>query len=111
MEYLLDFPFAGTFNYTSTTIDKDLASATVSFWMRTDDVINQGTPFSYASSPEMDNAFTLTSYDGYGINFNGFSVYDVIGNQQAASHTLTDRKQLVELFLQLCIILNGDMKM
>lgn len=48
---------------------------------------------------------------GMCINFNGFSVYDVIGNQQAASHTLTGRKQLVELFLQLCIILNGDMKM
>lgn len=76
MEYLLDFPFAGTFNYTSTTIDKDLTSATASFWMKTDDAINQGTPFSYASSPDMDNAFTLTSYDGYVrktvFRFNGF---------------------------------------
>ena len=64
VQYLLDFPIAGIFNYTSTTIDQDMTSVTASFWMKTDDIINQGTPFSYASSDDMDNALTITSYDG-----------------------------------------------
>lgn len=64
MNYLLEFPYAGTFNYTATTIERDLSAVTVSFWMKTNDTINQGTPFSYSSSSDMDNALTITSYDG-----------------------------------------------
>ena len=62
--YMLEFPSAGTFNYSASTFDQDLTSFTVSFWMQTDDNQNQGTPFSYASSDAMDNALTMTSYDG-----------------------------------------------
>jgi hypothetical protein len=50
-------------DYARVDMKQDLTSATVCFWMKTDDQQNQGTPFSYANE-DGDNMFTLTDYDG-----------------------------------------------
>ena len=64
--FQLDFPStASTTDYVLLKMDTDLTTATVCFWMKTDDTINQGTPFSYANT-EGNNMFTLTDYDGWG---------------------------------------------
>ncbi|XP_061166124.1 sushi, von Willebrand factor type A, EGF and pentraxin domain-containing protein 1-like [Saccostrea echinata] len=87
VEYLLDFPFAGTFNYTAATIERDLTSVSVSFWMKTSDTTNQGTPFSYASDSNMDNALTMTSYDGFVLYVNNQQkTTDVIANDGKWHH-------------------------
>ena len=63
MNYQLDFPASGTTDFAELTIDRPLTSVTVSFWMKTDDTLNYGTPFSYAVDG-FDNALTLTDYNG-----------------------------------------------
>ena len=63
MYFQLDFPTtATTTDYAKVKVGKDLSTATVCFWMKTDDQENQGTPFSYATS-DGDNVFTLSDYD------------------------------------------------
>ncbi|XP_048255629.1 sushi, von Willebrand factor type A, EGF and pentraxin domain-containing protein 1-like [Haliotis rufescens] len=66
--YQLDFPSAGT-DHVQVPIKQDMSVVTVSFWMKTNDNINQGTPFSYAI-PGSDNALTLTDYDGFAFMVN-----------------------------------------
>ena len=61
--YQLDFPEANTVNYAVLSVDRPLTALTVSFWMISDDYNNYGTAFSYAV-PNMDNALTLTDYNG-----------------------------------------------
>ncbi|XP_021351273.1 sushi, von Willebrand factor type A, EGF and pentraxin domain-containing protein 1-like [Mizuhopecten yessoensis] len=87
--YMLDFPSSGVTNYTTTTINTDLTALTVSFWMKTDDDTNQGTPFSYSSSNTMDNAFTLTNYEGFVISVNNHQqVTDVYANDGVWHHII-----------------------
>ena len=61
--YQLDFPAASTLDYALLPIDRPLTALTASFWMLSDDLDNFGTAFSYAV-PNMDNALTLTDYNG-----------------------------------------------
>ena len=44
-------------------INNNLTEVTISFWMKTTDTENYGTPVSYATS-KYDNALTLTDYSG-----------------------------------------------
>ncbi|XP_060574827.1 LOW QUALITY PROTEIN: sushi, von Willebrand factor type A, EGF and pentraxin domain-containing protein 1-like [Ruditapes philippinarum] len=69
--FQLDFPVTvSTMDYARVDMKQDLTSATVCFWMKTDDQQNQGTPFSYANE-DGDNMFTLTDYDGFAFYVNG----------------------------------------
>ncbi|XP_069128762.1 sushi, von Willebrand factor type A, EGF and pentraxin domain-containing protein 1-like [Argopecten irradians] len=87
--YMLVFPSSGVTNYTTTTIESDLTALTVSFWMKTDDDTNQGTPFSYSTSSIMDNAFTLTNYEGFVISVNNHQqVTDVYANDGVWHHII-----------------------
>ncbi|KAL3867860.1 hypothetical protein ACJMK2_040706, partial [Sinanodonta woodiana] len=73
--FQLDFPStASTTDYAKVPMRKDLTAATLCFWMKSDDTLNQGTPFSYASPDGIDNAFTLTDYDGFAFYVNGAKV-------------------------------------
>ena len=60
--YQLDFASPSTLDYAQLSIDRPLSSVTVSFWMKTDDKTNQGTPFSYAVSDDQSNVLTITDY-------------------------------------------------
>ena len=62
-DFVLSMTSSGTRDYAQTELHQSLTAVTVSFWMRSDDQENYGTPFSYANSPS-DNAFTLTDYSG-----------------------------------------------
>ncbi|KAK7501166.1 hypothetical protein BaRGS_00007651, partial [Batillaria attramentaria] len=62
--YQLDFPVASTVDFAQMPIDRPLTALTVSFWMKSDDIDNFGTPFSYAVG-ENDNTLTLTDYNGF----------------------------------------------
>ena len=42
----------------------NLTEVSVAFWMNTDDKNNYGTPFSYASDDDNDNALVFADYDG-----------------------------------------------
>lgn len=52
----------------------DLYAVTLTFWMRTDDTNNQGTPVSYACGrPDgrvVDNALTLSDYSNFMVFIN-----------------------------------------
>ncbi|XP_069622657.1 sushi, von Willebrand factor type A, EGF and pentraxin domain-containing protein 1 [Ranitomeya imitator] len=48
-----------------------LRAITCAFWMRSSDVINYGTPISYAIGNGIDNAFLLTDYNGWVLYING----------------------------------------
>ncbi|KAL3867863.1 hypothetical protein ACJMK2_040709 [Sinanodonta woodiana] len=73
--FQLDFPStASTTDYAKVPMRKDLTAASLCFWMKSDDTLNQGTPFSYASPDGIDNAFTLTDYDGFAFYVNGAKV-------------------------------------
>ncbi|PIK33677.1 putative sushi, von Willebrand factor [Apostichopus japonicus] len=52
----------------------DLYEVTVAFWMRTRDKSSYGTPFSYATSKDNDNALTLTDYNGFVPNINNEAI-------------------------------------
>ena len=98
---MLEFPSAGTFNYSEATFDQDLTSFTVSFWMQTDDKQNQGTPFSYASSDAMDNALTMTSYDGSVSDFRtGFFFFFLGGggSWSVLNHGLSFDQTVLDLY-------------
>ena len=60
--YQLDFASPSTLDYAQLSIDRPLSSVTVSFWMKTSDRTNQGTPFSYAVSDEQSNVLTVRDY-------------------------------------------------
>ncbi|KAK7100185.1 sushi, von Willebrand factor type A, EGF and pentraxin domain-containing protein 1-like isoform X2 [Littorina saxatilis] len=86
--YQLDFPTASTVNYALMPIDNPLTSLTVSFWMRSDDTDNYGTAFSYAV-PNIDNALTLTDYNGFAFYVNQESVItDVFTNDGYWHHVV-----------------------
>ncbi|XP_012938062.1 sushi, von Willebrand factor type A, EGF and pentraxin domain-containing protein 1 [Aplysia californica] len=69
-QYQLDFSSPTVMDYAELTIDKPLTSVTVSFWMKTTDEVNQGTPFSYAVFGE-PNALTITDYKNLNLIING----------------------------------------
>lgn len=64
MNFMLDFPSAGTADYSKVTMDQDLGAFTASFWMKSRDKNNYGTPVSYAAPSGSDNALTITDYNG-----------------------------------------------
>ncbi|KAJ8305662.1 hypothetical protein KUTeg_016207 [Tegillarca granosa] len=85
--YQLDFPSSGTLEYSKIPMESSLTALTASFWMKSSDDLNQGTPFSYASSNEMDNAFTITDYSGFVIYVNNQKIStDVIANDGRWHH-------------------------
>ncbi|KAL8570681.1 hypothetical protein ACOMHN_039116 [Nucella lapillus] len=86
--YQLDFPTASTVDYAMLTIDQPLTAITVSFWMLSNDYDNYGTAFSYAL-PSMDNALTLTDYNGFAFYVNQESVItDVATNDDYWHHVV-----------------------
>ncbi|ESO92606.1 hypothetical protein LOTGIDRAFT_233055 [Lottia gigantea] len=65
VNYQLDFAAPGIVDNAQFRFpDPPLNSLTVTFWMKSDDTLNFGTPYSYAV-PGSDNAFTLTDYNGF----------------------------------------------
>lgn len=73
--FQLDFPAAGITDQSRLTIDRNLYAVTICFWMKTTDIDNYGTPFSYATK-DNDNTFTLLDYGGsVAIKDEAFSVY------------------------------------
>ena len=63
----LEFAAAGVTVYSSLSgelSDQNLYEVTLTFWMKTDDSANYGTPLSYARDAQ-DNAFTLMDYSGF----------------------------------------------
>ncbi|XP_068228821.1 sushi, von Willebrand factor type A, EGF and pentraxin domain-containing protein 1-like isoform X2 [Palaemon carinicauda] len=80
-DFVLDFPSSGILNYVAIeNLPSDLTSASVCFWLRSDDKDNYGTPFSYATD-EFDNALAITDYNGFVLYVNGEKrITDVQGN-------------------------------
>ena len=78
-DFDLQFPQASTSNFVlmQDTLP-ELNALTLSFWMRTNDKDNAGTPFSYATrEPDgrvVDNAFTIYNYKSVAIILNGQSL-------------------------------------
>ncbi|XP_050712143.1 sushi, von Willebrand factor type A, EGF and pentraxin domain-containing protein 1-like isoform X3 [Eriocheir sinensis] len=70
-DFLLEFPSSGILDYASLEgFSQTLDSVSLCLWMKTDDVNNYGTPFSYATDTH-DNALTLTDYSGFVVYVNG----------------------------------------
>ncbi|XP_060566363.1 sushi, von Willebrand factor type A, EGF and pentraxin domain-containing protein 1-like isoform X2 [Ruditapes philippinarum] len=68
--FQLEFPTETYMECAHVDMEQNLKSATVCFWMKTDDSMNNGTPFSYANE-DGDNMFTLTDYNGFTFYVNG----------------------------------------
>ncbi|KAK6179269.1 hypothetical protein SNE40_011671 [Patella caerulea] len=87
VNYQLDFAAAGIVDYAKIQFPhKPLNSLTVTFWMKSSDTLNYGTPFSYAV-PGTDNAFTLSDYSGFAIYVNQEKrVTDLIANDDLWHH-------------------------
>ncbi|XP_076439986.1 sushi, von Willebrand factor type A, EGF and pentraxin domain-containing protein 1-like isoform X2 [Babylonia areolata] len=83
--YQLDFPTASTVDYAAMSIDRPLTALTVSFWMLSDDFDNYGTVFSYAV-PSIDNALTLTDYNGFAFYVNKESVVTDVATNDGYWH-------------------------
>ncbi|CAL1545258.1 unnamed protein product, partial [Lymnaea stagnalis] len=80
-QYQLDFVTPTILDYAELTIDQPMTTVTASFWIKTSDQVNQGTPFSYAVSDD-PNAFTVTNYKNL--------VLMVSGEQRNVGVNLTD---------------------
>uniref|UniRef100_A0A8C7IIV5 Sushi, von Willebrand factor type A, EGF and pentraxin domain-containing protein 1 n=1 Tax=Oncorhynchus kisutch TaxID=8019 RepID=A0A8C7IIV5_ONCKI len=67
----LDFEVSGIHGYVMMDgVMPALTEITCTFWMRSSDTTNYGTPISYAVE-ESDNAFLLTDYNGWVLYING----------------------------------------
>ena len=90
-DFDLGFPVAGTSNYVIMQNGMPaLHALTVTFWMRTTDTANAGTPLSYATrnadGSVQDNAFTISDYNSIAIIINGDFMYtDVKLNRSVLS--------------------------
>lgn len=61
----LDFEVSGIYGYVLLDgVLPTLHAITCAFWMKSSDVINYGTPISYALEGNKDNTFLLTDYNG-----------------------------------------------
>lgn len=61
----LDFEVSGIYGYVILDgVLPSLHAITCAFWMKSSDVINYGTPISYALEGDNDNTFLLTDYNG-----------------------------------------------
>ncbi|XP_063877551.1 sushi, von Willebrand factor type A, EGF and pentraxin domain-containing protein 1-like isoform X4 [Scylla paramamosain] len=70
-DFFLKFPSSGILDYVSLEgFSHSLDSFSLCLWMKTDDLNNYGTPFSYATDSH-DNALTLTDYSGFVLYVNG----------------------------------------
>ncbi|KAH0517158.1 Sushi, von Willebrand factor type A, EGF and pentraxin domain-containing protein 1 [Microtus ochrogaster] len=68
----LDFEVSGIYGYVILDgVLPSLPAVTCAFWMRSSDVINYGTPISYALDGDKDNTFLLTDYNGWVLYVNG----------------------------------------
>uniref|UniRef100_A0A4W3I336 Sushi, von Willebrand factor type A, EGF and pentraxin domain containing 1 n=1 Tax=Callorhinchus milii TaxID=7868 RepID=A0A4W3I336_CALMI len=68
----LDFEVSGIYGYV--LLDNKLptlSALTCTFWMKSSNTINYGTPISYAIDNGNDNAFLLTDYNGWVLYVNG----------------------------------------
>lgn len=61
----LDFEVSGTYGYVILDgVLPSLRAITCTFWMKSSDINNYGTPISYALENGSDNTFLLTDYNG-----------------------------------------------
>lgn len=61
----LDFEVSGIYGYVMLDgVLPSLGDITCTFWMKSTDTTNYGTPISYAVENGSDNAFLLTDYNG-----------------------------------------------
>ncbi|XP_069487009.1 sushi, von Willebrand factor type A, EGF and pentraxin domain-containing protein 1 isoform X2 [Ambystoma mexicanum] len=68
----LDFEVSGIYGYVLLdSVLPDLNAITCTFWMRSSDTINYGTPISYAVEDGSYNTFLLTDYNGWVLYVNG----------------------------------------
>ncbi|KAM5298505.1 sushi, von Willebrand factor type A, EGF and pentraxin domain-containing protein 1 [Ctenodactylus gundi] len=68
----LDFEVSGIYGYVMLDgVLPSLRAVTCAFWMKSSDVINYGTPISYATEDDSDNTFLLTDYNGWVLYVNG----------------------------------------
>ncbi|EGW02022.1 Sushi, von Willebrand factor type A, EGF and pentraxin domain-containing protein 1 [Cricetulus griseus] len=68
----LDFEVSGIYGYVILDgVLPSLHAITCAFWMKSSDVINYGTPISYALEGDNDNTFLLTDYNGWVLYVNG----------------------------------------
>lgn len=64
----LDFEVSGIHGYVMMDgMMPALTQITCTFWMRSSDTVNYGTPISYAVDGGSDNAFLLIDYNGWGV--------------------------------------------
>lgn len=68
----LDFEVSGIYGYVLLDgVLPTLHAITCAFWMKSSDVVNYGTPISYALEGDKDNTFLLTDYNGWVLYVNG----------------------------------------
>ncbi|OXB54309.1 hypothetical protein ASZ78_008305 [Callipepla squamata] len=68
----LDFEVSGIYGYVMLDgVLPSLGDITCTFWMKSSDTTNYGTPISYAVENGSDNAFLLTDYNGWVLYVNG----------------------------------------
>uniref|UniRef100_A0A8C8AQF1 Sushi, von Willebrand factor type A, EGF and pentraxin domain-containing protein 1 n=1 Tax=Otus sunia TaxID=257818 RepID=A0A8C8AQF1_9STRI len=68
----LDFEVSGIYGYVMLDgVFPSLGDITCTFWMKSTDTTNYGTPISYAVENGSDNAFLLTDYNGWVLYVNG----------------------------------------
>ncbi|NXO38057.1 SVEP1 protein, partial [Locustella ochotensis] len=68
----LDFEVSGIYGYVMLDgVLPSLGDITCTFWMKSTDTTNYGTPISYAIENGSDNAFLLTDYNGWVLYVNG----------------------------------------
>ncbi|XP_070287020.1 sushi, von Willebrand factor type A, EGF and pentraxin domain-containing protein 1 [Myotis yumanensis] len=68
----LDFEVSGTYGYVILDgVLPSLHAITCTFWMKSSDLNNYGTPISYALENGSDNTFLLTDYNGWVLYVNG----------------------------------------
>ncbi|RMB94706.1 hypothetical protein DUI87_28819 [Hirundo rustica rustica] len=68
----LDFEVSGIYGYVMLDgVLPSLGEITCTFWMKSTDTTNYGTPISYAVENGSDNAFLLTDYNGWVLYVNG----------------------------------------
>uniref|UniRef100_A0A8C4N059 Sushi, von Willebrand factor type A, EGF and pentraxin domain-containing protein 1 n=1 Tax=Equus asinus asinus TaxID=83772 RepID=A0A8C4N059_EQUAS len=68
----LDFEVSGIYGYVMLDgVLPSLRAVTCTFWMKSSDTTNYGTPISYALEKGSDNTFLLTDYNGWVLYVNG----------------------------------------
>ncbi|XP_075416413.1 sushi, von Willebrand factor type A, EGF and pentraxin domain-containing protein 1 isoform X2 [Tenrec ecaudatus] len=68
----LDFEVSGIYGYVMLDgVLPSLHAVTCTFWMKSSDIFNYGTPISYALDNGQDNTFLLTDYNGWVLYVNG----------------------------------------